>query len=188
MSHSHSASWSGPALIGKLWLPLGLWFMWGVLFVVPIHDVRSAAAFAAISLPPILLGSFLFFIPGQLRSRDGHLMYRRWINWQTLPEAKISEIRRAFGLGVIRVASGGKLFFFIEPENRQLLGRGQMYFTSERSVTGGPHSQHRGALISNLILFIVGAAFGFMRILLTPGPLRTTTPFDSSHFEAHGVG
>jgi hypothetical protein len=169
MSRNLPTWWSGNASFGKFWLPIGLCLFWGVLLAGPVDSVRSAATFAAINLPAILFGSFLFFVPGQLRSLDGEVVYRRWINWQTLQERDVSEIRRAFGfLGILKLSSGRRLFFFIEPENRSLLGRDPSNFGTAQLANNNLHLQYRGALVSDLLLFILGAIIDSLRLLLTP--------------------
>lgn len=117
--------WSGVAFAGKFGMPLillvGSW-----LAAFPIRDPVTMIIFLLTIVPMALAGVLLLLVPGQLKSEGRTIMFRRWFRWQTLPTDEIEAITIVVSVfGSVRFAgTAKKLIFFVEPENRHLLGFG----------------------------------------------------------------
>lgn len=125
MTTDQSRGSSGTVFVGKLLIPL-LLFLISSLAAFPIRGVVTAAIFLTTIVPLILIGAFFLAVPGQLRSDGGVISFRRWFRWQTLPTDEIETIEKVlFLFGALKLAGRDRrLIFFVEPENRYLLGFG----------------------------------------------------------------
>jgi hypothetical protein len=106
--------------------------------------------------------------------------YRRWFRWQTLPISDIEEIRSGiWTFGIVKLAGHSKkLRFFLEPENRHLLG---FKATSGESLQVRMNPPEPGTEVRRPILDVLigatGLAFATIRLpffpalpIVEPGP------------------
>lgn len=125
---------SGIAFGGKFWVSL-LLLVCSVLVAVPVVDLASLLYFLILVVPLASAGLFFFLVPVQLRVNGSSVAYRRWFRWNRFPKEDLLSARMfflAFGAADISGQSR-RLIFFLEPENRPIVGLPQKEGAREAS-------------------------------------------------------
>jgi hypothetical protein len=124
MAHISSKNQSGLFTWIKLGGPVLLFVMvW--LTAVPIRDWTALVWYAIFPIPLAAGALWMALVLVQVRAAPTGLIYRRWIRWHNLQASAVEDVYPAFVvLGAVRLVSGLRLFFVVEPENRELVKGG----------------------------------------------------------------
>jgi hypothetical protein len=157
--------WAGSSIMGKVWLPAMLFGVSWMVAKSPIHNLFSALFNLVLAVPLVLLGIFFLVVPGELRPDGDTICYRKWFRWQIFPSGQVEEISKTFlSLGAIKLeGQPERLLFFIEPENRDLLGFGQHGAESLQAWMDRAGARHKHA---HPIVYVLAGVGGFVTGLL----------------------
>lgn len=188
----------GSAFWAKFWLPAMLFGASLIVATFPIHNLFSALFSLVLAVPIVLTGIFFLVVPGQLRTDGDTVCYRKWFRWQIFPSGQVEEISKAFlSLGALKVEGQPmRLIFFIEPENRDLLGFGQHGAESLQTWMDRAAARHKHA---HPIVYVLAGVSGFVTTMLLsqipqpqtgsggPSWLVMITDFETHHAVVLGI-
>jgi hypothetical protein len=157
--------WGGSAFVGKLWLPAILFGASWLLAATPIRNLFSALFSLVLAVPIVVTGIFFLVVPGQLRSDGDTVCYRKWFRWQIFPSGQVEEISKTFlSLGALKLeGQPERLLFFVEPENRDLLGFGQHGAESLQTWMDRAAARHKHV---HPIVYVLAGVGGFVTTML----------------------
>lgn len=128
-------AWTGPAITAKVFIPLALAFISG-LVALPIRDVFTAVWFFLVVLPAAGTAIWLFSNIGEIRPSANGVLYRKWVRWQHIPSSQISNVVRVFPCFAALVLEGHvRLFFFPDPDTRRVVRSLPAALHSDRATT-----------------------------------------------------
>ena len=137
MTEEGPRSWSGPAITAKFFWPAGVFVFVGIL-VVPVHDFFTALWFFLVVLPLGVAAVWLFVGVGQVLPCVEGLLYRRWAKWKMVRWQEGLEVKGVLPFfGALVVNGEVRVYFLLEPENRDLIGPAGRVGPS-RDVAGAP--------------------------------------------------
>ena len=157
-------TWSGPAITAKIFVPLALAFIAG-LIAVPIRDTFTAAWFFLVVLPAEGAAIWLFSNIGEIGPSSNGVLYRKWLRWQQIPSSEILNVVRVFPCFAALVLNEHvKLFFFPDPETRRLIrslpAATQSNDATTQNVGAAPVAQNLTLLLRGTISFLIGVVAG----------------------------
>jgi len=99
-----------------------MYFM-GSQFIRPIDSTVQLIGLFIVGIPLLAIATFLVVGPGQIRRTPDGIAYRRWFRWRVFPRTDVESIFNVgFSIGALKIIGRPqRLFFYIEPENEQLL-------------------------------------------------------------------
>jgi hypothetical protein len=130
MKRDSVVAWSGPALTAKLFLPIILLVIVGII-AAPLDNAWADAWNLFAAAPIAGLAIWLFATIVELRPTEGGVRYRKWIRWNSIPLSEITDIVRVFPCFAAVIPNDGRrLYFFPDPDTsrglRPLSDRGCM--------------------------------------------------------------
>ena len=156
MTEEGPRSWSGPAITAKFFWPAGVFVFVGIL-VVPVHDFFTALWFFLVVLPLGVAAVWLFVGVGQVLPCVEGLLYRRWAKWKMVRWQEGLEVKGVLPFfGALVVNGEVRVYFLLEPENRDLIGPAGRVGPS-RDVAGAPARCERHRALWSVVFVLLGA-------------------------------
>jgi len=157
-------TWSGPAIMAKVFVPLTMAFLAG-LVAVPIRDAFTAAWFFLVVLPMEGAAVWLFSNIGEIGPSSNGVLYRRWVKWRHIPSAEISNVASVFPCFAALVLNEHvRLLFFPDRDTRRLIRSlpGAVQSSDVPAQTADPISvPHKvSPLWRGIISFLIGIGSG----------------------------
>jgi hypothetical protein len=157
-------TWSGPAITAKVFIPLALAFIAG-LIAIPIRDAFTAIWFFLVVLPVAGAAIWLFSNIGEIGPSSNGVLYRKWVRWHYIPSREISNVVRVFPcFAALVLDEHVRLFFFPDPDTRRLIqslpAAVQSNDAKPPNAETIPVPQKAGSLLRGTISFLVGVGSG----------------------------
>jgi hypothetical protein len=157
-------TWSGPAITAKVFIPLALAFIAG-LVAVPIRDAFTAAWFFLVVLPAEGAAIWLFLNIGEIGPSSNGVLYRKWVRWHHIPSSEVSNVVRVFPCFAALVLNEHvRLFFLPDPDTRRLIrslpAAVQSNDTTTQTADATPVPQKLTSLLRAGFSFLIGVVSG----------------------------
>jgi hypothetical protein len=132
MKRDSVVAWSGPALTAKLFLPIILLVIVGII-ASPLDNAWAGAWNFFAATPIAAFAIWLFATIVELRPTEGGVRYRKWIQWNFIPLNEITDVVRVFPcFAAVIPQDGRRLYFFPDPN-----ASGSLLSLSDRGRTSG---------------------------------------------------